>query len=56
MRYLFLVLLAGCSTTVATSNPACIFMCQNTGAISTEKEKSNQVNAALPPATMPPLN
>lgn len=37
-------LLAGCSASVATSNPACIFMCQNSGDISTTKEKSNEVS------------
>ena len=32
---LLVLVLAGCSASVATNNPACILMCQNSGDVST---------------------
>ncbi len=37
---LLVLVLAGCSASVATSNPACILMCQNSGDVSTNTAQS----------------
>jgi len=44
VKYLLILMLSGCSASVATSNPACIIMCQNSGDITTNKEKRNDIS------------
>jgi hypothetical protein len=44
MRYLLILLLAGCTTVNTAPNPACLALCKNTGDMSTvvTKDVSHQ--------------